>query len=211
MDMTLRTPTTRQVLVCLALACVFWWIIFGLKWINFWVGMAIAASTLACLGTFMAGLAWNKRDVRPNTLLAGVVSAVVLYGLFALGYALSQELFAFSRPQVGAIYAIRDEAHPVLIALVLLFVTSPAEELFWRGFVQRWAMERFGVYAGWLAGATIYGGVHVFSGNIMLTLAALTAGLFWGLLYAKTRSMTACIVSHALWTAGIFVFWPIAL
>ena len=204
-------PTTAQVLACLALACLFWWGIFGLKLVNFWFGMAVAATTLATLGSCLAGLPWSPRELGRDSLFLGLVSAVTLYCLFWFGYAVSQELFAFSRPEVGAIYAIRDEAHPVLISLVLLFVTSPAEELFWRGFVQRWAMHRFGLKVGWLLAAAIYGGVHVFSGNIMLTLAALVAGLFWGALYAVTRNMTACIVSHALWTAGIFVFWPIAV
>lgn len=206
-----RQPSLMQVLLCLGLACLFWWIIFGLKLVNFWLGMALAASTLAALGAFMAGLPWSPREVTRDALFLGFVSAVALYVLFWLGYAIAQELFSFSRPQVGAIYAIRNEAHPTLIALVLLFITSPAEELFWRGFIQRWAMNRFGLRAGWLVGAAIYGGVHVFSGNIMLTLAALVAGLFWGALYASSRSLTACIISHALWTAGIFVFWPIAV
>ena len=48
------------------------------------------------------------------------------------------------------------------MALVLLFITSPAEEVFWRGFVQRWFMHRFGGKAGWLLAVCVYAGVHVF-------------------------------------------------
>ena len=53
------------------------------------------------------------------------------------------------------------------MALVLLFITSPAEEVFWRGFIQRWFTHRFGGKAGWLLAVCVYAGVHVFSGNLM--------------------------------------------
>lgn len=206
-----RVPSNGQVFFCLALAALFWFVLFGLQLVNFWLGMAVAATTLAVLGSLMAGLPWNQRELSTKAVLLGLFSALLLYGLFWVGYAISQHIFPFSRAQVGDIYAIRDEAKPALIAVVLLFITSPAEELFWRGFVQRWAMHRLGIWPGWLLAAAIYGAVHLFSGNLMLTLAALVAGLFWGLLYAISGSMTACIVSHAVWTAGIFVFFPIAI
>ena len=43
----------------------------------------------------------------------------------------------------------------------------------------------------------------------MLTMAALTAGLFWGWFYLKERNLVPCIVSHSVWTVTIFILLPI--
>ena len=45
--MTSRIPTAGQVCGTLALAAFFWWVNFGLHWVNFWIGMGTAASVLA--------------------------------------------------------------------------------------------------------------------------------------------------------------------
>ena len=55
----------------------------------------------------------------------------------------------------------------------------------------------------------IYAGVHVFSGNVMLTLAALVAGAFWGGLYLWRKDLASLIVSHSVWSAVIFAILPI--
>lgn len=47
--MTSRIPTAGQVCGTLALAAFFWWVNFGLHWVNFWIGMGTAASVLALL------------------------------------------------------------------------------------------------------------------------------------------------------------------
>ena len=97
-----------------------------------------------------------------------------------------------------------------MISLILLFITSPGEEIFWRGFVQKRFVERFGARKGWLIASAVYAAVHIASGNFMLTMAALVAGLFWGWLYQRERNLVPCIVSHALWTVTIFILLPIS-
>lgn len=204
----LKVPADRQVLFTVVLAFIFWYLTFSVKLLNFWLSMSIAATILTLLSFVFAGNVLRTQDVTVKNLLIGVVSAGILYGIFAAGNYLSQLMFHFARPEVSSIYDIRHEGKALLITLVLLFVTSPAEELFWRGFLQRWTMHRFGPLGGWLVAAGIYGSVHILSGNFMLTMAALIAGLFWGLLYWKMESIFACIISHALWTVSIFILWP---
>lgn len=53
--MTPRIPTAGQVCGTLALAAFFWWVNFGLHWVNFWIGMGTAASVLALLSFWFAG------------------------------------------------------------------------------------------------------------------------------------------------------------
>jgi len=40
-------------------------------------------------------------------------------------------------------------------------------------------------------------------------LTALAAGAFWCALYRWRGNLTACVVSHALWTVGVFLLFPI--
>lgn len=203
-------PDMRAVGLTVALATGLWGLIFGLQLINFWLGMSLAAPLLAASGLYLGGwpfgpvVSWNR------TILWSIGATAVLYGLFYTGNWVAGNLFAFAGKQVSAIYGIREEAPSLLIALVLLCITSPAEELYWRGFLQRYAMKRFGGWQGWLIAAALYEGVHLVSGNLMLTLAALVAGLFWGWLYWKTADLRACILSHALWTVTVFLLFPIA-
>ena len=207
--MTPRIPTAGQVCGTLALAAFFWWVNFGLHWVNFWIGMGTAASVLALLSFWFAGVPMKRTEWTGRAVLIGLVSAALLYAIFALGNTLSGWLFRFAPHQVSAIYDIRHEGSPLAMALVLLFITSPAEEVFWRGVIQRWVTHRFGGKAGWLLAVCVYAGVHVFSGNLMLVMAALTAGLFWGWLYWKTDSLVPCILSHAFWTVAVFILWPL--
>ena len=93
---------------------------------------------------------------------------------------------------------------------MLLFVSSPGEEIFWRGFLQKWAIGKWGSVVGWLVTALLYAAVHIVSGNFILVMAALVAGLFWGLMAAWLKdNLLPVIISHSLWTFAIFVLWPI--
>ena len=77
----------------------------------------------------------------------------------------SQWLFSFASSQISSIYDIHTEGHPLIIALVLFFITSPAEEIFWRGFIQKMAMDKYESLSGWLLGSAINAGVHLASGK----------------------------------------------
>jgi membrane protease YdiL (CAAX protease family) len=193
----------------LAMAICFWINSFLLKIVNFWLAMSIAAITLTVLSAMWVGRPYRKKDITARSVATGVISAVILYCIFWLGDILSTLMLPFAFAQVSSIYEIRGEAQAVIIALVLLFITSPGEEIFWRGFLQRWLMEKFGAYPGWIVAGCIYGAVHIFSGNFMLMMAALVAGLYWGYLYIREGNLVAVTISHALWTTGIFVLFPI--
>lgn len=203
-----RAPRTWQALGSLALASLLWVAIFGFKVVNFWLGMSCAAALLAGLAICWSGVPLDRRELTHRNIALGILATAALYGLFALGRLIAVHLLPFAAVQIGSIYAIREEAAPGLIAVVLFCLTSPCEEIFWRGFLQRWAMDRWGGVRGWLAAALCYAGVHVASGNFMLTGAALVAGLFWGWVYLRTASLYICIISHATWTVAIFLIWP---
>lgn len=204
-----EVPGTAQVLFTVCLAFIFWFLTFKIKLLNFWLSMSLAVTVLTALSFAWGGSPLRRDEFKSANLIWGIGAAAALYGIFWAGNLLSQELFHFAKPEISSIYGIRSEGQSLSIALVLLFVTSPGEELFWRGFLQRWAVRRFGPVSGWLAASLVYAAVHIASGNFMLTMAALIAGLFWGGLYRLTGSILACIVSHALWTVAIFILFPV--
>lgn len=127
-------------------------------------------------------------------------------------------MFSFARPQVDNIYALKDGSMKWLLAAQLLLLTGPAEEIFWRGCLQRAIGDklegRTGLKNPRLLAALItlaaYTLIHIWSFNFMLTMAALVAGAVWGLLYyLKPQWLPALIVSHAIWDAAVFVVFPI--
>ncbi|MEN6468975.1 MAG: CPBP family intramembrane glutamic endopeptidase [Smithella sp.] len=115
-----------------------------------------------------------------------------------LGFVLSPYIVPGATAQVGGIYDMGIHTDRRLIFLLLLFVTGPGEEIFWRGFLQERLMDRYGNPVGFILTTFIYGSIHIFSLNFMLTMAAYVAGAFWGALYLWKRDLTVVIVSHSL-------------
>ncbi|MDR0274694.1 MAG: CPBP family intramembrane metalloprotease [Burkholderiaceae bacterium] len=197
-----------------AIAAALWFVMFS-PWtaprLNFWWAMLFSASTLLAMS-----VVWG-RDWRPQLRLSfravaiGLVSAIVLWGVFYLGHRLSTALFSFASPQVGAIYGLRDGNSHIWIALLLLFIVGPAETIFWQGFVQRNLMARLGDLAGFAITTLIYSLVHVWSFNLMLLLAAAVCGAFWGALcmLLKHRNLWPLLVSHAVWDVMVFILLPV--
>ncbi len=199
----------HQVTLMLLLAASFWYLIFGVQLFNFWLSMVVASIILVGLSSYFGGIPLGRENFNISSLIIGLTTAIILYFIFWMGSVLSQWIFPFAEGQITSIYQIRLQGETIFIGLVLLFITSPAEEIFWRGFIQKWSMERFGDFRGWLVASVFYAGIHVTSGNFILVMAALVAGLFWGFIYWKTKNLVACIISHSIWTVGVFLIFPI--
>ena len=202
----------RKVWTGIVVAALLWFVMFSpltAPRLNFWYAMSASAVVLIAISTILRR-EWLA-DFRPTPLriAAGIAIAVVLWGIFWLGDVLSQWLFSFAGTQVDNIYAMKSDARPLTIALLLLLLIGPAEEIFWRGFVQNSLMRRWGANAGFLVTTAVYALVHVWSGNFMLVMAALVVGFCWGIIYRfRPDSLTALIISHAVWDACAFVIFP---
>jgi membrane protease YdiL (CAAX protease family) len=188
------------------LASLCWAITFGWAGGNFWIKIG-----LSVMAVFLYSLLWQRPKIsfQPHSLLAGFLSAAALYLIFLLGNKLALRVLPGANAQVGAIYSLGVETNKTLIFLLLFFITGPGEEIFWRGFLQERLMNRWGSFSGYLMTIFLYAGVHVFSWNLVLILAALVAGAFWGSLYLWKRNLLVQITSHSLWSAVIFAVAPI--
>lgn len=142
----------------------------------------------------------RRMRVRTRDIGLGLLSASLLYLIFQIGDRMARAVMPRGASEIKDIYALRGLGAPEEIALRLGAVIGPAEELFWRGFVQR--------RAGGLAAAAAYGGAHLVTGNTTLIGAASVAGIYWGLLRALGMSMPALITSHIAWDIWIFLLSP---
>lgn len=204
----------KGLVLSIAVAACLWTVMFS-PWtaphVSFWLMMSLSAAVLSCL-SFLLGGGWRRifPSWKISDIAAGVLAAVALWAVFWLGDRVSSLLFDFARPQVEAIYGIRSGASPWLLSALMLFLIGPAEEIFWRGYVQRTLSSRFGRNTGFAVATLLYAAVHIPSFNFMLVMAALVAGAAWGALYRFFPSrLPAIVISHALWDAAVFIWFPI--
>ena len=203
----------KRLIFAILIAFILWTVMFApfsAQHLNFWVAMSVSATILVGIAT-VARPSW-PRDLKWNlsNIALGVAIAVVLWGVFWVGDKASQLMFDFARPQVDSIYAMKDGSSASLIAVALLLLIGPAEEIFWRGYVQRTLSQRWGANTGFIVATAIYTLVHIGSMNFMLIMAAMVCGIAWGLLYRLMPGrFTAIMLSHSLWDVAVFVLFPI--
>jgi uncharacterized protein len=130
--------------------------------------------------------------------------AIPLIGVVALriGFVRPRDLSSFS-------------GKTALIALGtfigMLWVTALAEEFFFRGLLQQWMHRMTGSLPWGIAIAScLFGAAHLpvrgFP-NVKFALVATIAGVFYGLAYARSGSIRASMVTHALVNTAWRVFF----
>lgn len=183
-----------------------WALTFGLSSGNFWLKIGLSVVVVSTYSLFFQK---PKVSFQIGSIFWGMISAGLLYLIFLIADKVLPQVFFGAKSQVEHIYRLGAGTSKILIFLLLLLITGPGEEVFWRGFIQKHLMEQFGPFGGMVITSFIYSGVHLFSGNLVLILAAFVAGSFWGLLYLWKKDLLAQIISHSLWGATIFAIAPI--
>ena len=216
---TLKMRDKGLLVLSLLVAAVLWFVMFS-PWtapqVNFWVCMTVSALILMCLAFAFGGSKSIGSDIPADdapsatfTCILGIIIAACLWGVFFVGDKVSQLILPFAREQVNIIYNIKGNLSPTLLALLLLFLIGPAEEIFWRGYVQRTLSKYRSPFVAFLLTTACYTAVHLPSGNFMFIMAALVCGICWGGLYClMPQNLKAIIISHALWDAAAFVWLP---
>ena len=203
----------KRAIITLLIATALWTIMFSpatAPYVNFWWMMTASACTLSALATIFNPGWWKQVRIDISNIILGVVIAVALWSIFWIGDKLSQIMFTFARPQVDLIYSMKDGESAWLLTALMLFLIGPAEEIFWRGYIQKTFSARWNPNIGFIVTTAIYALVHAGSCNFMLTMAALVAGFVWGLLYRFfPNRFGAIIISHALWDVAVFIWFPI--
>ena len=205
----------KGVTLPIIVAALLWFVMFS-PWtaphVNFWVTMALSGVVLTGLAT------WCSPELREQVrgllgwrnVVLGVAIAVALWGVFWIGEKVAVWMFPFAEGQIGSIYSMKQGTNPWIIGALLLLVIGPAEELFWRGFVQQRLGKRWGPWMGFVATTVVYALVHIWSMNFMLVASAAVVGGAWGLIYRFwPKGLGALVVSHAVWDVAVFLLFPI--
>lgn len=203
----------KKLIFTLILATILWTVMFSpptAPHVNFWWMMTGSACTLSLFASLFSPGWWKEVRITPANIGFGILIAATLWSIFWVGDKLSQLLFDFARPQVDIIYGMKDGESVWLLTALMLFLIGPAEEIFWRGYIQKQLSQRWNANTGFIVTTAVYALVHAGSCNFMLTMAALVAGFCWGLLYRFfPERFAAIIISHALWDVAVFIWFPI--
>lgn len=206
-------PDSKDLISALATlpaAFALWYLTFAVQSGNFWLKIALSSALLAAISLAVMGPVRRALlSVRARHLKLGLSSAVFLYLVFWGGRWALTALLPGAETDISNVYGHREELSPWLIGALLLLVTGPSEELYWRGLLQRVFAQWIGPASGLFLAASFYALAHIWTLNLPLLLAAFTAGLLWGWIYFMERSLVPVIVSHALWSVVIFVLLPL--
>jgi membrane protease YdiL (CAAX protease family) len=207
-EISLKKPA-----VGICLAAVLWTIMFS-PWtaphVNFWVMMTFSGATLTIYSTWAAPGWWKDIRFDLTNIFLGLLIAAALWGVFWLGEFFSTLIFDFARPQVDMIYGMKEGENPVVLTLLMLLIIGPAEEIFWRGYIQKHLSQKWNPNIGFIVTTLVYSLVHISKMNFMLIMAAAVAGFIWGLLYRLyPEKFGAILISHAIWDCAVFIWFPI--
>ena len=207
--------TTWAITILAAILFVPLFVTRGIAWFDFWWWLSANLILLLILvALFDKG--WREEllgDVKarvPFKIGLGLLSACALFALFYVGNIVSRKIFPFAGTGIADIYGFKAQASPLRVALLMVLVIGPGEELFWRGFLQRRVQREQGPWQGFAIATSVYALVHIGSGNPMLVLAAGLCGLCWGLLYLRANSFLTNVVSHTVWDIAIFLLFPLS-
>lgn len=199
--------------LAICIAAILWFVMFS-PWtaphVNFWVMMTFSGLTLTAYSTWASPGWWKDIRLDLNNILLGVALAAVLWGVFWIGDKLSSLMFDFARPQVDMIYGMKEGENPCVLTILMLLIIGPAEEIFWRGYLQKSFSKKWNPNVGFVVTTLMYSLVHVSKFNFMLIMAAAVAGFVWGLAYRfYPEKFGAILLSHALWDCAVFIWFPI--
>lgn len=172
----------------------------------------VYASRVVLVGVVAWLFRWTWRDLAPfpgrAAIMAAILTGLVIFGLWVgldglypelpfLGRRVGFDPSVLSRGARTAFIAVRMVG---LVALVPLI-----EELFWRSFLIRWLIDADfqAVAIGRVTPASTLLTALFFAFVHPEWLPALLTGLIWAGLLAGTRSVSACVVSHAVANAAL--------
>ena len=207
-----KQSLTKPIIGC-SIAAVLWTIMFS-PWtaphVNFWVMMTCSGLALTAYSTWAQKGWWKDIKLDASNIILGIALAAALWGIFWVGDKLSSLMFDFARPQVNLIYGMKEGENPWVLTFLMLFIIGPAEEIFWRAYIQKNFSKRWNPDIGFIVTTLVYSLVHISKFNFMLIMAAMVAGIVWGLAYRFfPEKLGAIIISHAIWDCAVFIWFPI--
>jgi membrane protease YdiL (CAAX protease family) len=183
------------------------WTSFSWQPLDFWIVFPISLVILSAIAIFFSRIPIKRKP--PLTICGfALLSGLFLYGLFAFGKWL---ITLTGIPLLASLETLYDMIRPTewWHYFVLFVFIIPGEELFWRGYVVGTLHNQMSEGRAIIFGALLYGIVHAASSSLLLVLAAFLAGLVWGWLFVRTKSIWPPLLSHLLFDALLLIWLPL--
>lgn len=173
--------------------------------------MAFSTSILYAISIFYYRNQLNRVYFKIIEIVIGVLSAATLFFIFWFGkYILdAYGIIPNHNQNISSVYANREVIPAWLVAVLLFFPIGFGEEMFWRGYIQRFLSEKYNKWLGLLITVFFYTAVHISTLNPVLVLASFVVGLYWGLIFLWRGNIAAVLISHMIWDPFIFVIYPL--
>lgn len=163
------------------------------------------------VGISISLLAGKFEDQLPTWkyLIFGIGYGTITYGFIKLGSIILPYIDNITNNEISK-FLTNYGPTTIWHYLLLIFIVVVGEEMFWRGYVQqqlkRWTSSLFAVFIT----AILFSLSLAISGFAAGALAALVAGVIWGLLYEWKKSLPLIIVAHVVFVLLLFLVLPIS-
>ena len=167
----------------------------------FWYLYSGTALVMIAVSTIQTD--YDEHIKNKPSILLGLLSGILLYSLFFAGYLIFSWLPGDAEDTVAKLFnQLKPDNLWKLIVLIIIII--PAEEIFWRGFVQQRLNQYFSSSVSILLSSLLAGSVFYYSGEWVWMLAAFVGAVFWGILYAWKKNILIVILSHLVFDLLFF-------
>jgi membrane protease YdiL (CAAX protease family) len=177
---------------------------------SYFVAATLVSTGCMILASLMVGVPRTRPRLRSVAIVAGVLSAFLLYLVFFAGaLALKSLIPNYSTGSESSIYSlIASPSNPLPLQVVVLLFDAVGYESFFRGVLQKQLQPRLGVAAAPTV-ALFDAVIHVATVNPIWVATTFVADLAWGLTYYFGRGFQASFTSHFIWDLAIFIIRPV--
>ncbi len=138
------------------------------------------------------GLVWGNKKVQFLVALSGIFLGTIEYTIL----------------QPKPLIAVLDPVTLISASIILIISTGLAEELLFRGIIQKNAENVFGTVAGLLYTAFLFTALHIGWNSFPDLIFVFSVAIFYGYTFQKTRSIVGITLSHGLSNTFLFLIVP---
>jgi uncharacterized protein len=138
------------------------------------------------------GLIWGNKKVQFLIALTGIFLGTIEYTIL----------------QPKPLIAVLDPVTLITASIILIISTGFAEELLFRGILQKNAENVFGTIVGLLYTALLFTALHIGWNSFNDLIFVFSVALFYGVAFQKTRSIVGITLSHGLSNTFLFLIIP---
>jgi membrane protease YdiL (CAAX protease family)/ribosomal protein S21 len=161
----------------------------------------IAIPLFAASYTLMRNQRLNRKKVG---LILGNIPVQLLIALTGLALGFIEFLILKPQPLISTFSIV-----PLLTAVIILTIsTGFAEELLFRGILQRNAENVVGKAFGLLYTSLLFTGLHIGWHSFLDLIFVFIVAMFYGYMFQKTRSIVGITLSHGLSNSVLFLVMP---